>query len=70
MFESKAPSVTFVSPRIAIGEAQGHADISSAGVETYIAGNATTTIMQLSYVVEEMGMIFPFPFVLEMDKNG
>ena len=33
-------------------------------------GNATMTIMGLSYIVEEMGMIFPFPFTLEMDNNA
>ena len=27
-------------------------------------------IMRLSYVVEEMGMAFPFPFVLEMDNGA
>ena len=26
-------------------------------------------VMGLSYVVEEMGMIFPFPFTLEMDND-
>ena len=65
MSESKESSMAFATPRI--GEA--HADISSAGVEIYSVGNATMTIMGLSYVVEEeMGMIFPFPFTLEMDK--
>ena len=28
------------------------------------------TIMGLSYVVEEMGMTFPFPFTLEMDNDA
>ena len=28
------------------------------------------TIMGLSYVVQEVGMIFPFPFVLEMDNDA
>ena len=44
--------------------------MSSAGVEIYSVGNATVTIMGLSYVVEEMGMIFPFPFTLEMDDDA
>ena len=52
MCESKASSVTSASPRI--GEA--HANASSAGGETYSVWN--TPIMGLSYVVEEMGMIF------------
>ena len=50
MCESKASSVTFASPRI--GEA--HAGMDSAGVEICSVGNATMTIMGLSYVVEEM----------------
>ena len=67
MWQSKASSVTFASPRI--GEA--HADIMSSGsVEVYAAGNATLDIMALSYVVEEMGMDFPYPFVLEMDNDA
>ena len=36
----------------------------------YSVGNATMTIMGLSYVVEDMGMIFPFPFTLEMDNDA
>ena len=66
MCESKAMFVTFASPHI--GEA--HADMSSAGVEIYSVGNATMTIMGLSYAVEEMGMIFLFPFTLEMDNDA
>ena len=66
MVESKAWSVSFASPRI--GEA--HADIISTGVEINSVGNATMTIMGLSYVVQEVGMIFPFPFVLEMDNDA
>ena len=66
MCESKASSVTFDLPRI--GEAC--ADMSSAAVEIYSVWNATMIIMGLSYVVEEMGMIFPFPFTLEMDNDA
>ena len=47
-----------------IGEA--HADTSSGAVEIYAAGNATQDILSLSYVVEEMGLDFPYPFVLEL----
>ena len=63
---SKASSVAFASPRI--GEA--HADMSSAAVEIFAVGNATLDVMGLSYVVEEMGMTFPFPFTLEMDNGA
>ena len=66
MFESKASSIAFATPRI--GEA--HADISSAAVEIFSVGNATMSIMGLSYVVEEMGMAFPIPFTLEMDNDA
>ena len=66
MVESKASSVTFVSPRI--GEA--HADMSSAGVEIYSVGNVTMTIVGLSYIVEEIGMTSPFPFTLEIDNGA
>ena len=41
---------------------------SSTGVEMYSAGNATMTILGLSYVVEEMGMIVPFPDCLITDS--
>ena len=63
---SKATSVTFASPKI--GEA--HADMSSATAEIYAAGNGTLDIMALSYVVEEIGMEFPWPFKLEMDNDA
>ena len=66
MFESKASSIAFATPRIG----EEHADISSAAEEIFSVGNATMTIMGLSYVVEEMGMIFPFPFTLEMDNDA
>ena len=44
--------------------------MSSGAVEVYAAGNATLDIMSLSYVVEEMGLEFPFPFTLEMDNEA
>ena len=47
MCESKASSFTFASTRIC----EAHADISSARAEMYSLGNATMTIMGLSYVV-------------------
>ena len=63
---SKASSVAFASE--SIGEAD--ADTSSGAAEIDAAGNATFDIMGLSYVVEEMGMEFPKPFVLEMDNTA
>ena len=60
MFESKASSIAFATPLI--GEA--HADISSAAVEIFSVGNATMTIMGLSYVVEEMGNGNDLPYPL------
>jgi hypothetical protein len=62
---SKASSVTFATPLI--GEA--HADVSSGGVETYATGNATYEILDISYLAEEAGMKFPFPFLLQMDNT-
>ena len=44
--------------------------MSSGAVEIYGAGNATCDIMGLSYVVEEMGIEFPFPFTLEIDNDA
>ena len=68
MCVSKASSVAFASPLIV----EAHADMSSAAVEICSGGNATldNVIMGLSYVVEEMGMTFPFPFTLEMDNGA
>ena len=66
MWMSKATSKAYASEKI--GEA--HADISSASVETYAAGNFTFDVMAYSYVVEEMGLEFPKPFVLEIDNEA
>ena len=63
---SKASSVTFACEKI--GEA--HADTSSTAVEIYGVGNATQNILGYSYVIEEMGIDFPFPFQLEMDNRA
>jgi len=63
---SKATSVTFATPKI--GEA--HADMSSGAAEVYAAGNATLDIVAMSHVVDEMGIEFPEPFVLEMDNEA
>ena len=64
LWYSKASSVAFASSDI--GEA--HADMSSASVESYGAGNATQEILGFSYVSEEMGMNMPKPFTLKMDN--
>ena len=66
LWYSKASSVAFASERI--GEA--HADISSASVEIYGAGNATMEIMGVSYIAEEAGIEFEFPFILELDNQA
>ena len=63
---SKASSVTFATPLI--GEA--HADMSSGAAEIYAAGNATLEILGQSYVIEEMGIPFPYPFTLQMDNSA
>ena len=63
---SKASSVTFATPLI--GEA--HADMSSGAAEIYAAGNATLDILGQSYVIEEMGIPFPYPFTLQMDNSA
>ena len=51
-----------------IGEA--HADMSSAAVEIYAAGNATLDILGYSYVVEELGLKIEKPFNLEIDNDA
>ena len=45
-----------------------HADVSSAAAEIYAASVAVSEISHLSYVVEEMGMKVPIPFVLQVDN--
>ena len=65
-WQSKASSVAFATPRI--GEA--HADISSAAAEIYAASNATMDLLGLSYAMEEMGLTFPFPIILQIDNDA
>jgi hypothetical protein len=66
VWQSKASSVAFACSEIK----EAHADVSSAAVEIYSAGNATFDILATKYVVEEMGMEFPTPFTLEMDNDA
>jgi hypothetical protein len=66
VWQSKASSVAFACSDIK----EAHADVSSAAVEIYSAGNATFDILATKYVVEEMGMEFPQPFTLEMDNDA
>jgi hypothetical protein len=66
LWASKASSVAFACK--SIGEA--HADMSSGAAEVYAAGNASLEILALSYVVDEMGIEFPLPFILEMDNDA
>ena len=65
-WQSKASSVTFACEDIG----EGHADMSSAAVEIYAAGNATLDILGYSYVVEELGLPFEKPFYLEIDNEA
>ena len=44
--------------------------MSSGAVEIYAAGNACMDIMGLCYLVQEMGMEFPSPFILEMVNDA
>ena len=67
MWQSKASSVAFASPLI--GEAHASTKSSSGAVEIYAAGNATQDILSLSYVVEEMGLDFPYPFALKRESR-
>jgi len=46
----------------------GNICTSSTEAEIYGAANATQHIMHVSYVAEELGHMFPFPFVLQMDN--
>jgi hypothetical protein len=64
-WHSKVSSVAFATSRI--GEA--HPDFSSGAVEIYGTANATHSILDLSYLYEESGMEFPFPFELLMDNT-
>ena len=66
IWSSKASSVAFASPNI--GEA--HADMSSGAAEVYALGNAVTDTLAFSYAVEEMGLEFEFPFIMEVDNEA
>ena len=62
---SKVSSVAFAHPKI--GEA--HADLSSGAAEVYAAANACNEFLYLSYTVDEAGMEFPEPIVLQVDNT-
>ena len=66
IWSSKASSVAFASPNI--GEA--HADMSSGAAEVYALGNAVTDTLAFSYAVEEMGLEFKLPFIMEVDNEA
>ena len=66
VWSSKASSVAFASPKI--GEA--HADTSSGAAEVYALGNAVQDTLAFSYAVEEMGLEFSFPFIMEIDNEA
>jgi hypothetical protein len=64
-YASKVTSIAFAHPDI--GEA--HADTSSGAAEIYCAANATFEMLHLSYIIEEMGMTFQHPIILQMDNT-
>ena len=66
IWSSKASSVAFASPNI--GEA--HADMSSGAAEVYALGNAVMDTLAFSYAVEEMGLEFELPFIMEVDNEA
>ena len=66
MWHSKVSSIAFAHPDI--GEA--HADKSSGAVELYGAANATDEMLHLSYIADEIGLKFPKPIPLQMDKTA
>ena len=66
LWSSKASSVAFASP--IIGEA--HADMSSGAAEVYALGNAAVETLAFSYAVEEMGLEFELPFIMEVDNEA
>jgi hypothetical protein len=49
---------------------EAHPELSVAASEVYAAGNATQDAMYLSYVADEMGVVFPKPFVLHIDNTS
>ena len=58
--------MAFASPNI--GEA--HADMSSGAAEVYALGNAVMDTLAFSYAVEEMGLEFELPFIMEVDNEA
>ena len=65
-WSSKVSSVCFANADLE----EAHADMSSAAVEIYGAGNATIEFLHLSYVSDEMGISFPKPIVLQIDNTA
>ena len=62
---SKVTSIAFAHPIVR----EAHADTSSRPVEIYCAGNATSEVIRLSYVADEMGLHFPKPAKLQLDNS-
>jgi hypothetical protein len=66
VWSSKVTSVAFAHPLI--GEA--HADVSSASVEIYAAGNGANEFVHTSYISGEMGMAFPLPLIMGIENTA
>ena len=66
LWGSKVSSVAFANKDIS----ESHPDISSGVAEVYAAGNATFEFLHLSYAAEEMGILFPKPFTMQIDNKA
>ena len=66
MWSSKVSSVAFADHRIK----EAHADISSGAAEVYAAGNASMDFLYLNHVMEEMNVLFPEPYFLQIDNTA
>jgi hypothetical protein len=63
---SKVTGIGFATPLIG----ESHADVSSGAAEVYCTGNATMAILGMSYGIEEAGIEFPYPFILQLDNTA
>ena len=65
-WSGKKSSVCFPHP----GMTKAAADVSSASVEIYAAGNASRTVIGNSYQAEEIGIFMELPFRLQIDNEA
>jgi hypothetical protein len=66
MWASKVTGVAFATPLIG----ESHPDMSSGSAEVYTTGNATLALLGMSYVMEEAGVPFPYPMMLQLDNKA